>query len=143
MVERREGTPPGPSAGESVKTKLRRIANKARSDSDFQFSSLFHLMDMELLRGCFKRLRGDATAGIDRMTKQMYARNLEENLSKLIERLHRMACIPQDVRRVYIPKSGSAKKRPLGIPCLEDKLVQSGLVRILEQIYEADFIDDF
>ena len=142
MVERREDTPSGPSAGESVETKLRRIASKARSDSNFQFSSLFHLMDRELLRGCFKRLRGDAAAGIDRVTKQMYAKNLEENLSKLIERLHRMAYIPQDVRRVYIPKPGSAKQRPLGIPCLEDKLVQSGLVRILEQIYEADFIDD-
>lgn len=141
MVERREDTPTGPSAGQTVETKLRRIASKARNDSKFQFSSLFHLMDKELLRGCFKRLRGDAAAGIDRVTKQMYARNLEENLTKLIERLHRMAYIPQDVRRVYIPKPGSAKQRPLGIPSLEDKLVQTGLGRILEQIYEADFID--
>ncbi|MCP4547087.1 MAG: group II intron reverse transcriptase/maturase [bacterium] len=99
-------------------------------------------MDMELLRGCFEDLRSDAASGIDHVTKAMYAERLEENLVDLIGRLHRMAYIPQPVRRKYIPKPGSEKGRPLGIPALEDKLVQAGLVRILEQIYEQDFIDD-
>jgi group II intron reverse transcriptase/maturase len=99
-------------------------------------------MNEELLRGCFKRLRKDAAAGIDEMTKDMYAENLDANLSNLIDRLHRMAYIPQPVRRKYIPKPGSAKQRPLGIPCFEDKLVQAGLVRILESVYEQDFIED-
>jgi group II intron reverse transcriptase/maturase len=142
MVERREDTPSVPSSGEAVETKLRRIARKARSDPKFQFTSLFHLMNEELLRGCFEQLRGRAAAGIDGVTKAGYAEDLEENLTALVERLHRMAYVPQSVRRVYIPKPGSAKGRPLGIPCLEDKLVQSGLVRILEQVYEQDFIDD-
>lgn len=142
MVEWREETPSVPSSGEAVTTKLRRIARKARSNPKFQFTSLFHLMNEELLRGCFKRLRGRAAAGIDGVTKAAYAEHLEENLTALVERLHRMAYVPQGVRRVYIPKPGSAKGRPLGITCLEDKLVQSGLVRILEQIYEQDFIDD-
>jgi retron-type reverse transcriptase len=53
-----------------------------------------------------------------------------------------MAYIPQAVRRKYIPKPGSAKERPLGIPCFEDKLVQAGFVRILESVYEQDFIED-
>ena len=101
-----------------------------------------HLMDKELLRGCFMRLRKDAAAGIDKMTKDMYAENLEANLSNLIERLHRMAYKPQPVRRKYIPKPGSTKQRPLGIPCFEDKLVQAGLVRIMESVYEQDFIED-
>jgi len=92
-------------------------------------------MNEELLRGCFKRLRKDALAGIDKMTNEMYAENLETNLSKLIDRLHRMTYKPQPVRRKYIPKPGSTKQRPLGIPCFEDKLVQAGLARIMESIH--------
>ena len=99
-------------------------------------------MNRKLLLGCFERLRGDAVAGIDRLTKREYAKNLEENLSDLIARLHRMAYIPQDVRRAYIPKPGSAKGRPLEIPALEDKLVGAAMTQILEQVYEQDFIDD-
>jgi RNA-directed DNA polymerase len=129
-------------SGEPVKTKLHRIAEKARKEPGFKFTSLYHLMNEELLRGCFQRLRKDAAAGIDEMTKDMYAANLETNLASLVERLHRMAYIPQAVRRKYIPKPGSAKERPLGIPCFEDKLVQAGLVRILGSVYEQDFIED-
>jgi group II intron reverse transcriptase/maturase len=142
MVARSEETLAVHSSGEPVETKLHRIAEKARREPGFKFTSLYHLMDKELLRGCFKRLRKDAAAGIDKMTKDMYAENLEANLSNLIERLHRMAYIPQPVRRKYIPKPGSTKQRPLGIPCFEDKLVQAGLVRILESVYEQDFIED-
>ena len=142
MFERCEDTPSARSHGESVETKLHRIAGKARREPAFQFSSLFHLMDMELLRGCFARLRGDAAAGIDRVTKRMYGERLEENLRDLIARLHRMAYIPQDARRVWIPKPGRAKGRPLGIPALEDKLVGAAMARILEQVYEQDFIGD-
>jgi retron-type reverse transcriptase len=129
-------------SGEPVETKLHRIAEKARKEPGFKFTSLYHLMNEELLRGCFRRLRKDAAAGIDKMTKDMYAENLDANLSDLIGRLHRMAYIPQPVRRTYIPKPGSGKQRPLGIPCFEDKLVQAGLVRILESVYEHDFIED-
>jgi len=129
-------------SGEPVVTKLHRIAEKARKEPRFKFTSLYHLMNEELLRGCFQRLRKDAAAGIDEMTKDMYAVSLETNLTSLVERLHRMAYIPQAVRRKYIPKPGSAKERPLGIPCFEDKLVQAGLVRILESVYEQDFIED-
>ena len=68
MVERCEATPSAPSRGEPVATKLHRIACKARNEPEFRFTSLFHLMDMELLRGCFARLRGDAAAGIDGKT---------------------------------------------------------------------------
>jgi len=142
MLARCEETSAVHGSGEPVETKLHRIAEKARKDPRFKFTSLYHLMNEELLRGCFKRLRKDAAAGIDKMTKDMYAESLEANLSNLIDRLQRMAYIPQPVRRKYIPKPGSAKQRPLGIPCFEDKLVQAGLVRILESVYEQDFIGD-
>lgn len=142
MVERCGDTPSAPRRGEPVATKLRRIACKARNEPSFKFTSLFHLMDEELLRECFARLRGEAAAGIDGKTKAAYAEHLEANLAGLVNRLHRMAYRPQAVRRVYIPKPGSEKGRPLGIPALEDKMVQSGMTRILEQIYEQDFIED-
>jgi len=142
MVARSEETSAVHGSGEPVATKLRRIAEKACKEPGFKFTSLYHLMNEELLRGCFHRLRKDAAAGVDKMTKDMYAENLDVNLSGLIDRLHRMAYKPQPVRRKYIPKPGSTKQRPLGIPCFEDKLVQAGLVRIMESVYEQDFIED-
>ncbi|MBX3178685.1 MAG: group II intron reverse transcriptase/maturase [Candidatus Hydrogenedentes bacterium] len=142
MVGRCEDTPAARRRREPVATKLHRIACKARKEPEFKFTSLYHLMNEDLLRGCFAQLRGDAAAGIDGKTKAEYAENLEANVAGLVSRLHRMAYRPQAVRRVYIPKPGSDKGRPLGIPALEDKLVQSGMSRILEQIYEQDFIED-
>src|SRR5664279_355359 len=142
MVARCEETSAVHRNGEPVATKLQRIAEKARQKPSFKFTNLFYLMNDELLRGCFQRLRKDAAAGIDGVTKEEYAENLDTNLANLLERLHRMAYIPQPVRRVYIPKPGSDKLRPLGVTCLEDKLVQSGIVRILEAVYEQDFIGD-
>ena len=91
-------------------------------------------MNIEMMRECFKRLRKDAAAGIDKVSKAEYEENLEENLAVLVDKLHRMAYIPQSVRRVYIPKAGSDKKRPLGIPAIEDKLVQAGLTRYLSSL---------
>jgi group II intron reverse transcriptase/maturase len=131
-----------PSNVDNVETKLQRIAEKAKSDPDCKFTSLFHLMNEELLLGCFEQLRKNAASGIDGVTKDQYAEQLPENLRQLVDRLHRMAYIPQPVQRVYIPKAGSDKMRPLGIPALEDKLVQAGLVKILQVIYEQDFIGD-
>ena len=127
---------------ENVETKLKRIAEKASSEPGFKFTSLFHLMNEELLLGCFERLKKNAVPGIDGVTKEQYAEQLPENLRELVSKLHRMTYMPQPVERVYIPKPGSEKKRPLGIPALEDKLVQAGLVEILQAIYEQDFIED-
>jgi group II intron reverse transcriptase/maturase len=125
-----------------VETKLQRIAEKAVSDRTFQFTSLFHLMNVELLMGCFEGLRNNAASGIDGVTKEQYAEQLEKNLKQLVARLHQMTYIPQSVVRVNIPKPGSNKLRPLGISALEDKIVQAGLSKILQAVYEQDFIDD-
>ena len=73
---------------EDVETKLQRIAEKASRKPEFQFTSLFHLMNEELLLGCYERLRKDAAAGIDEVTKADYAANLTENVQDLVKRLH-------------------------------------------------------
>ncbi len=127
---------------EQMVTTLQRIAKKASEDKQCQFTSLFHLMNKSLLLECFTALKGKAASGIDNITKEHYATDLEANLEKLVTRLHQMAYRPQPVLRVYIAKPGSDKQRPLGIPTLEDKLVQAGLVKILTAIYEQDFIND-
>lgn len=123
-------------------TKLRRIATKASQDKSCQFTSLFHLMNKTLLLECFTQLKGKAASGIDNITKAQYGENLDANLDNLVVRLHNMAYRPQPVLRVNIPKPGSKKQRPLGVPVLEDKLVQAGLVKILQAIYEQDFVED-
>lgn len=126
----------------SVETKLQSIALKAGKDKGCVFTSLFHLMNKALLLGCFEMLKDKASSGIDNVSKEAYAADLDTNLEDLVKRLHQMSYRPQPVLRVYIPKAGSKKRRPLGIPALEDKLVQAGLVKILQSIYEQDFIAD-
>lgn len=142
MVERSRETPSEHRSGEAVGTKLLRIAAKARKEPKLKFVNLYYLMKTELLLECFRRLSENKAAGIDEVTKNEYAENLEANISDLVSRLHRMAYRPQPVRRVYIPKPGSGKLRPLGIPCLEDKLDGSALARILGAIYEQEFVED-
>ncbi|MGV8149631.1 MAG: reverse transcriptase domain-containing protein [Alkaliphilus sp.] len=80
-------------------------------------------------------------AGVDGITKDMYSERLEENIYELLARMKRQAYRPQSARRVYIPKAGTNKKRPLGIPAYEDKLIQSTLAEILNAIYEQDFLE--
>lgn len=141
MDERSRETPAEPGIGEPVETKLQRIAAKARKEPKLKFVNLYHLMNEEMLLECFRRLSGNKAAGIDEVTKAEYAEELGVNIRELVGRLHRMAYRAQPVRRVYIPKAGSDKLRPLGIPSLEDKLVQSALARILGAIYEQEFIE--
>ena len=87
-----------------------------------------------------RRLRNKAT-GVDNITKSQYEQNLKENLDALITRLKRKSYRPQPVLRVLIPKPGSDKGRPLGIPVYEDKLLQKALVKILNSVYECDFMN--
>ena len=78
---------------------------------------------------------------MDGVTKEQYGENLEESLQELSDRLKRMGYRPQPRRRSYIPKPGSAKGRPLGISCFEDKIVELAVKRVLEPIYEEIFED--
>lgn len=93
-----------------------------------------------LLKEAYQRLRKDAAPGIDRETWQTYGENLEARLLDLEGRVHRGSYHPQPVRRVYIPKA-DGKPRPLGIPALEDKVVQQAARMLMEPIYEeSEFV---
>ena len=124
-----------------MSTALARIAEIAAERPDEVFTSLAHLITVELLKECHKELSQEASPGIDGVTKEEYEKNLDANLEDLVDRLKRQVYRPQPVRRVYILKIGSSKLRPLGIPAYEDKLVQMALSRIIGAIYEADFLD--
>lgn len=121
---------------------LTRIGERARQEREERYTSLYHYVtDLEHLRACYAALPAARAAGVDGVGKQEYGRNLEAKLVELSTKLGRLGYRPQPVRRVYIRKPGTDKQRPLGILCLEDKLVAVALVRVLEQIYEADFIE--
>ena len=77
--------------------------------------------------------------GIDKITKKEYVENLDRNIEGLVEKMKKMQYKPKAVRRVYIPKPGSEKKRPLGIPAIEDKIVQEVMTEVLNAIYEPMF----
>jgi len=120
-------------------TFLRAIAEKATTDKHHRFGDLYRWLNRDVLRLCFFRLRKDAASGVDGVTYQEYERNLEANLEDLEGRLRRKGYRARLVRRKYIPK-GNGKMRPLGIPALEDKLVQTAVTQILLAIYEVDFL---
>lgn len=123
----------------SWQTSLRAIAKKAVEQPTHRFGGLYRLLNEANLRECFFRLRKAAAPGIDGVRFEDYAKDLEANLRNLVERLKQKSYRARLVRRKYIPK-GNGKMRPLGIPTLEDKLVQYAVARILSAIYEADFL---
>ena len=123
-------------------TDLTWIGQKARKEPGLVFTNLYHhIYDVDNLRACYDTLEADKATGVDGVTKQEYGKNLEENLGDLSARLRRMGYRPEPKRRSYIPKPGSEKGRPLGISCLEDKIVEQATKRTLEPIYEAVFED--
>lgn len=121
--------------------KLNLIAAKARKDKKLRFTSLVHLINEENLAECYKELKRGKALGVDGVSVEEYGKHLVENLSKLIGKMKSGGYRPLPVRRVYIPKVGKDEKRGLGIPAVEDKLVQTMLKKILESIFEADFIE--
>jgi hypothetical protein len=122
-------------------TKLLRIAEVAKEKPMEKFTSLAHLINEPMLEFCHYQLSGNKASGVDGVTKAEYEAELQDNIKSLVERLKRHAYHPQPVRRAYIPKPGTNKMRPLGIPAYEDKLVQMALAKILNAIYEEDFLD--
>lgn len=123
-----------------METKLERIASKSANCKRPEFTSLYHLINKEMLMQCHKELDGSKAVGIDDITKREYSENLDSNIENLLDRLKRKSYKPMPSLRVYIPKS-NGKMRPLGIACYEDKIVQLALKKILEAIYEPKFLN--
>lgn len=124
-----------------METKLLRIAELAKSQPKMEFTSLAHLLNEESLIQCHYELPTNKATGVHGTTKEQYGENLKENIMDLVNRLKSKSYRPVPVRRMYILKPGSNKKRPLGIPEHEDKIVQRAITKILNSIYENDFLD--
>jgi len=118
---------------------LARVNAAARQAAQTRFTALLHHIDKGALERAFRRQKRRASAGVDGITVTAYERNLEENLQDLCQRVHTGRYRPQPVRRVYIPKPDGGE-RPLGVPTLEDKIVQGAVAEVLSAIYEVDFL---
>src|SRR5437867_1673364 len=143
--DRAKGNPPKhnkrwtPSQG-SLPMGLERVRLAAEQDRKQRFTALLHhIYDIDRLRRAYQEIQRDAAAGIDGETWEHYGENLKQNLEDLSGRLARGAYRARPVRRVYIEKA-DGRKRPLGVPVLEDKIVQRAAVEVLNAIYEVDFL---
>jgi RNA-directed DNA polymerase len=131
-----------PRNSRNVSTKQERIAALAKQSPQMAFTSLAYLMDIDWLKEAYRRTRKDGAVGVDGMTAAEYEQDLEGNLQGLLDRAKSGTYRAPPVRRVHIPKGGSSTEtRPIGIPTLEDKLLQRAVVMLLEPIYEQDFLD--
>lgn len=107
--------------------------------TDRKVQNLASYIDEELLKSIHRRMEKNKASGVDKMTKEEYEVNLDDNLKKLVARMKNGSYRPNPTRRVYIPKDGSRKMRPLGISCYEDKLVENVVAQILMMVYEPKF----
>jgi len=124
---------------ESGPSGLERVRETAKQDGRLKFTALLHHVSIDLLRESYYSLKKQAAPGVDGVTWQEYGQNLEARLSDLHGRVHRGAYHAQPSRRVWIPKA-DGRQRPLGIAALEDKVVQHAVGRVLNQIWEEDFL---
>ncbi len=124
---------------ESGPNGLERVRQAARKDSKHKFTALLHHVSIDLLRESYHSLKKEAAPGVDGMTWGEYGGDLEVRLADLHGRLHRGAYRARPSRRVWIPKA-DGRQRPLGVAALEDKIVQTAVGRVLNQIWEEDFL---
>ena len=125
-----------------VSRTLSALGTKTEKDPKHRFRSLARLLDRQMLAEAFRKLKRKASPGIDGVVHSEYAENLDENLLNLESCLKQGTYRAQPVKRRWIAKAGSSKMRPLGIPVLEDKIVQQAVRMILEPIWENDFADE-
>lgn len=122
-------------------TKIARINQISIEKPNEIFTSIYHLINKELLKECFDELDGSKAVGIDKITKDEYRYNLDANLNNLVDRLKNKRYKPSPARRVNIPKA-NGKLRGLAIANFEDKIVQMSVKKILEAIYEPKFTNN-
>lgn len=127
-------------SGKYMQTKLNLISEKVKQDELCRLTNLVHLLNEESLKECFTYLKKGKASGVDGQTVEEYGENLESNVRELVVKMKSQSYRPQPARRTYIAKA-NGQMRPLGIPAVEDKIVQRGIARILESIYENDFLD--
>jgi RNA-directed DNA polymerase len=120
-------------------TNLERVGQKAKQEKGVRFSNLLCHIKVPLLQQAYESLRKDAAPGVDGMSWREYGEGLDARLRDLQDRVHRGNYHPQPVRRVYIPK-GDGRSRPLGIPAVEEKVLQQAVRMVLEPIYERAFM---
>jgi retron-type reverse transcriptase len=123
----------------SAPSALDHVREAARRNKDAKFTALFHHITLDALHRVFPSLKRKAAAGVDAVTWEQYAQDLEGNLVDLHTRLRKGAYRAKPSRRVFIPKA-DGRQRPLGIASLEDKIVQRAVVEVLNAIYENDFL---
>jgi len=122
----------------TVSMKLQSMATQAKRYPEMVFDNVFPLIDRECLLEAYRLTRKNSAPGVDKVTAKQYAENLDDNLRDLHERLRDNRYVAPPVERVWIEKEGG-KKRPIGKPCFEDKIVQRAVVMILEAIFDQDF----
>ena len=124
-----------------VYTKQQRIAQLARQMPEAVLTTLSHHVDMDWLFEAYRQTRKDGAAGVDQVTAAEYEQDLDNNLARLLERFKSGSYRAPAVRRVYIPKAaGGSPERPIGIPTLEDKILQRAVVMLLSPVFEQDFL---
>jgi RNA-directed DNA polymerase len=128
-------------SAKSVSTKQRRIAELAEQYPQEGLSTLGHHLDMEWMKEAYRRVRKDSAPGVDGTTVAEYGCELEKNLGALIERAKSGSYKAPPVKRVHIAKGDGKETRPIGMPTVEDKILQRAVVMLLEPIYEKEFYD--
>jgi len=118
---------------------LDKIREAAARDRNLRFTSLMHHITEELLREAYSALKRDAASGVDDVTWHEYGEGLENRITDLHDRVQSGRFRAKPSKRVWIPKP-DGRQRPIGIAALEDKIVQQAAVRVLNHIYEKDFL---
>ena len=121
-------------------TELERIAAKARCEPKLRFTSLAHYVTRERVEKNLNRIPSHSAPGCDGVTAVEAKKDFDQWIGPMLRSMHTQGYKAPPIRRVYIPKSGKQEKRPLGVPCVNDRALQRSVSEVLSAIYEQDFL---